>query len=123
MSDVLTRQIIGAAIEVHRQIGPGLLEGVYEECLINELEDQGLSLLSQHPLPVTYKGKQLNTAYRLDLLVENTVIVELKAVDDLNGLYKAQLLTYLKLAKLRYGLLLNFNVSVMRQGIVRILNG
>lgn len=123
MSNELTGEIIGAAIEVHRQIGPGLLETIYEECLINELQNRGLKISSQHPLPIIYKGKQLNSVYRLDLLVENKVVVELKTVDNLSGLHKAQLLTYLKLAKLRYGLLLNFNVSMMREGIVRMLNG
>lgn len=122
MSNELTGEIIDAAIEVHRQLGPGLLETIYEECLISELQNQGLKLSSQHPLPITYKGKQLSSVYRLDLLVENKVIVELKTVDNLSGLHKAQLLTYLKLAKLRYGLLLNFNVAMMRQGIVRLLN-
>lgn len=122
MSNELTGEIIGAAIEVHRQIGPGLLETIYEECLISELQQKGLKLSNQHPLPIIYKGKQLNSVYRLDLLVENEVIVELKTVESLSGLHKAQLLTYLKLAKLRYGLLLNFNVSMMRQGIVRMLN-
>ncbi|AFI85294.1 GxxExxY protein [Methylophaga nitratireducenticrescens] len=122
MSNELTGEIIGAAIEVHRQIGPGLLETIYEECLISELQNKGLKLSSQHSLPIIYKGKQLNSVYRLDLLVENEVIVELKTVESLSGLHKAQLLTYLKLAKLRYGLLLNFNVPMMRQGIVRLLN-
>ena len=122
MSNELTREIIGAAIEVHRHIGPGLLEAIYEECLVSELQRKGLKLSNQHSLPLTYKGKQLNSVYRLDLLVENQVIVELKSVDNLSGLHKAQLLTYLKLANLRYGLLLNFNVPVMRQGIVRMLN-
>ncbi|MCC5797220.1 MAG: GxxExxY protein [Methylophaga sp.] len=122
MSNELTRAIIGAAIEVHRHIGPGLLEAIYEECLVSELQQKGLKLSNQHSLPLTYKGKQLNSLYRLDLLVEGQVIVELKSVDHLSGLHKAQLLTYLKLAKLRYGLLLNFNVPVMRQGVVRMLN-
>ncbi|HAO23942.1 MULTISPECIES: GxxExxY protein [unclassified Methylophaga] len=122
MSNELTGEIIGAAIEVHRQVGPGLLEAIYEECLISELKQRGLRLLNQYPLPIFYKGRQLNSAYRLDLLVEDKVIVELKTVESLTGLHKAQLLTYLKLAKLRYGLLLNFNVSMMRQGIVRMLN-
>jgi len=122
MSNDLTHEIIGAAIEVHRQVGPGLLESIYEECLVSELKQRGLRLKNQYSLPILYKGKQLNSVYRLDLLVEDKVIVELKTVDKISGLHKAQLLTYLKLAKLRYGLLLNFNVSLMRQGIVRILN-
>ena len=108
MSNELTRDIIGAAIDVHRELGPGLLEAIYEECLIAELKQRGLWLISQHPLPIIYKGKQLNSVYRCDMLVENTVIVELKTVDSLAEIHKAQLLTYLKIAKLRYGLLLNF---------------
>lgn len=122
MSNELTREIIGAAIDVHRELGPGLLEAIYEECLIAELKLRGLRLASQHPLPIVYKGKQLDSVYRCDVLVEDTVIVELKTVDSLAEIHKAQLLTYLKIAKLRYGLLLNFNVPVMRQGIVRMLN-
>jgi GxxExxY protein len=122
MSNSITRSIIGAAIDVHRELGPGLLEAVYEECLIEELRQRGLALDSQHPLPIVYKGKRLNSFYRCDLLVESTVIIELKTVDAITAVHKAQLLSYLKLAKLRYGLLLNFNVSVMRQGIVRMLN-
>jgi GxxExxY protein len=122
MSNSITRAIIGAAIDVHRELGPGLLEAVYEECLIEELRQSGLALTSQHPLPIVYKGKRLNAFYRCDLMVESTVIIELKTVDAITAVHKAQLLSYLKLAKLRYGLLLNFNVSVMRQGIVRMLN-
>lgn len=122
MSNLITRAIIGAAIDVHRELGPGLLEAVYEECLVEELRQRGLALTSQHPLPIVYKGKRLNSFYRCDLLVERTVIIELKTVDAITAVHKAQLLSYLKLAKLRYGLLLNFNVSVMRQGIVRMLN-
>ncbi|WP_297807739.1 GxxExxY protein [uncultured Methylophaga sp.] len=122
MSNSITRSIIGTAIDVRRELGPGLLEAVYEECLIEELRQRGLALDSQHPLPIVYKGKRLNSFYRCDLLVESTVIIELKTVDAIIAVHKAQLLSYLKLAKLRYGLLLNFNVSVMRQGIVRMLN-
>lgn len=122
MSDVLTGEIIGAAIEVHRQVGPGLLEAIYEECLVSELHYRGFFLVNQQPLPIFYKGSKLSSVYRCDLIVENTVIVELKTVDNLTELHKAQLLTYLKLAKLRYGLLLNFNVPVMWKGVVRMLN-
>ena len=123
MSNELTRVIIGSAIEVHRQLGPGLLESVYEECLIYELCLRGYSTENQHRLPIVYKGKQLESVYRCDLLVDKKVIVELKVVEKILNIHKAQLLTYLKLAKLRYGLLLNFNVPVMREGIVRLLNG
>jgi len=122
MSNELTHEIIGSAIEVHRQLGPGLLESIYEECLLAELIRRGLKTVSQYPIPVIYKGKQLNSVYRCDLLVQNTVIVELKTVDMIAEIHKAQLLTYLKVTGLRYGLLLNFNVPTMRQGIVRMLN-
>jgi len=121
--NVLTGKIIGAAIEVHRQLGPGLLESVYEESLIFELTEQGLQVKQQLELPVVYKGNQLNTNYRIDILVNEEVILELKSVQRIENIHKAQLLTYLKLAELRYGLLLNFNVAVMKQGICRLLNG
>lgn len=122
MSNQITHEIIGAAIEVHRELGPGLLESIYEECLLTELTQRGLDTVNQYPIPVTYKGKQLNNAYRCDLLVQNKVVVELKTVDKISEIHKAQLLTYLKVTGLRYGLLLNFNVPTMRQGIVRMLN-
>jgi GxxExxY protein len=122
MSNELTHEIIGSAIEVHRQLGPGLLESIYEECLLAELTQRGLATENQYPIPVTYKGRQLNSVYRCDLLVQNTVIVELKTVDKIAEIHKAQLLTYLKVTGLRFGLLLNFNVPTMRQGIVRMLN-
>ena len=123
MDNQLTGEIIGAAIEVHRHLGPGLLESVYEEGLMYELSQQGLAVQRQLELPVIYKGKQLNTNYRIDLLVNNEVIVELKSVQRIENIHKAQLLTYLKMSKLRYGLLLNFNVAIMKQGICRLLNG
>lgn len=122
MSNQITHQIIGAAIEVHRHLGPGLLESIYEECLLAELNQRGLETVNQYAIPVIYKGKQLNSLYRCDLLVQNTVIVELKTVEKIAEIHKAQLLTYLKVTGLRYGLLLNFNVPTMRQGIVRMLN-
>ncbi len=115
----LTGLIIGAAIEVHRELGPGLLESVYEECLAYELSAQGLSVRRQVPLPLIYKQKQLDAGYRIDLLVEDRVIVEVKAVEAIAAVHKAQLMTYLKLSGLRVGLLLNFHVSRMREGIVR----
>lgn len=122
MSNQITHQIIGAAIEVHRHLGPGLLESIYEECLLAELNQRGLETVHQYAIPVIYKGKQLNSLYRCDLLVQNTVIVELKTVEKIAEIHKAQLLTYLKVTGLRYGLLLNFNDPTMRQGIVRMLN-
>lgn len=118
-----TSEIIGAAIEVHRHLGPGLLESIYEEGLVYELQSRGLQVDRQKELPVDYKGMRLDTGYRIDLIVDNGMIVELKSVKRLEPIHEAQLLTYLKLANVRYGLLLNFNVPVLKQGIRRILNG
>jgi GxxExxY protein len=118
----LSRKIIGAAIEVHKHLGPGLLESVYEECLSCELNLRYLSFERQKPLPIIYKGKELDCGYRLDIVVENTIILELKSCDNIEPIHKAQLLTYLKLTGLNLGLLLNFDVPVMRDGIVRIVN-
>ncbi len=118
----LSSKIIGGAIEVHKALGPGLLESAYEECLAYELDLRGLSIERQKPLPVTYKGKRLDCGYRLDLVVEKAIILELKSCEAIEEIHKAQLLTYLKLSGLTVGLLLNFNVSVMRDGIVRVVN-
>ena len=122
-SNDLSNVIVGAAIEVHKVLGPGLLELAYEEALCYEFSTRGLSFERQKPLAVRYKGVTLNCGYRLDLLVESLVIIELKAVERLDPIHEAQLLTYLKLSNLWLGLLLNFNVSVMKQGIKRIVNG
>ena len=119
----LTGEIIGAAIEVHRNLGPGLLESIYEECMVHELVERDLFVNRQLELPVKYKGKSLSATYRIDLLVNDKVIVELKTVQRIEPVHEAQLLTYLKLAKKRYGLLMNFNVPVMKRGIRRLLNG
>ena len=119
--DPLTRRIIGAAIEVHRTLGPGLLESTYEACLCWELCEAGLAIERQLPLPVAYKSVTLDCGYRLDLVVERRVVLELKAVDRLAPLHDAQLLTYLRLSGVRVGLLLNFNVSVMTDGIRRLV--
>ena len=115
----LSGQIIGAAIEVHKTLGPGLLESTYEECLCHELRIGGLSLERQKPLAVRYKGINLDCGYRLDVVVENTIILELKSCEKIDPIHRAQLLTYLKLSGFRLGLLLNFNVTLMREGIVR----
>lgn len=119
----VSNNIIGAAIEVHRHLGPGLLESAYEECLSYELKKDGHQVARQIELPVVYKDQKLNAGYRIDLLVNNEVIVELKSVKQLERIHEAQLLTYLKLADKRIGLLMNFNVPMMKQGIKRILNG
>ena len=118
----LSSKIIGAAIEVHKALGPGLLESAYEECLFHELGLRRLSLERQKQLAITYKGQELDCGYRLDLVVEKTIILELKSSEKIEEIHKAQLLTYLKLSGLKLGLLLNFNVPVMRDGIVRIVN-
>jgi GxxExxY protein len=119
--DPLTERIIGLAIEVHRSLGPGLMESAYEECLSWELQHAGLAFQRQVPLPVRYKGVTLEMGYRLDLVVENQVVVELKTVERLLPIHEAQLLTYLKLSGLRTGLLLNFNSAVLKNGIKRMV--
>jgi GxxExxY protein len=120
--NILSSQIIGAAIEVHKTLGPGLLESTYEECLCHEFGLRGLSYERQKPLPVIYKGIELDCGYRMDVVVKNLIISELKSCEKVEPIHKAQLLTYLKLSGLSLGLLLNFNVPVMRDGIVRIVN-
>jgi GxxExxY protein len=115
----LTGAIIGSAIEVHRGLGPGLLESAYEECLCRELSLRNVPFERQRPLPVEYKGVRLDCGYRLDLLVADTVVVEIKAVADVLPIHEAQLLTYLKLGGWKVGLLINFNVPVLKRGIRR----
>ena len=119
----LSHEVIGAAIEVHRIIGPGLLESVYEMALCRELWLRGLGVERQVSVPVKYKGECLNCHVKLDLLVERTVIVEVKTVEKVIPVHRAQLLTYLRLQKLWLGLLINFNVEVLRHGVRRVLNG
>ncbi len=115
------RRAIGAAIEVHRHLGPGLLESAYEFCLAKELRDAGLAVETQLMLPLTYKGLKLDAGYRLDIVVEKMLIVEVKAVEELQSIHVAQLLTYLRLTKLSLGLLMNFNVPVLKDGIMRVV--
>ena len=119
--DPLTRQIIVAAIEVHRTLGPGLLEAVYERCLRRELEAQGIGVRQQLRLPLTYRGEQLDVGLRIDLLVGDEVIVEVKSVERVHQLVEAQVLTYLKLAGLRTALILNFNSVRLKDGIRRLV--
>jgi GxxExxY protein len=114
--------IIGAAIEVHRELGPGLLESAYETCLAYELAERGLNVRRQVEQPVTYRGLHMDCGYRIDLLVDG-VVVELKAVDSLNAVHKAQVLSYLKLSGCQVGLLINFNVKLLKDGVQRIVNG
>jgi GxxExxY protein len=120
--DGLTEKIIGAAIAVHKALGPGLLESAYEECLAHELDLAKISFERQVALPVIYKSIQLDCGYRLDFLVEKTVIVELKAVENFQPIHEAQLLTYLKLGGWPIGLLINFNVPVLMKGIKRMVH-
>lgn len=118
----LSNIIIGCAIKVHESLGPGLLESVYEECLFHELVLQGLYVEKQKPLPVIYDNIKLEIGYRIDLLIEHKVVVEIKAVDNLCDIHLAQVLTYLKLSDCKLGLLINFNVVMLRRGIRRIVN-
>jgi len=118
----LTEKIIGAAIEVHRHLGPGLLEAVYEECLCYELSQRGLRFQRQVHLPITYKGVKVESAYKMDLVVEDAIVIEIKAIEDMLPVHSAQLLTYLKSSNKRVGLLINFNVPVLRNGLKRIVN-
>jgi GxxExxY protein len=115
----ITEAIIGAAIEVHRFLGPGLLESTYEACLVYELRERGFQVEAQKPLPVVYKEVYLECGYRIDLLVNDVVIVELKAVDSLCPIHEAQLISYLKLHRRRVGLLINFNVTQLVKGVKR----
>lgn len=118
----LTDIIIGKAIEIHRRLGPGLLESVYQECLFYELLEESLDVKREVTMPITYKEVKINHGYRLDLLVKDKVVVEIKSVGNLNEVHKAQLLTYLKLGDYRVGLLINFHVKILKNGIKRIVN-
>lgn len=119
IEEQLTEQIIGAAIEVHRELGPGLLESAYEQCFCHELHLRRLAFQCQLDLPVMYKGIKLDCGYRLDVVVADSVVIELKSVEQILPIHHAQLLTYLRLSGKRVGLLINFNVSVLKNGIVR----
>jgi GxxExxY protein len=120
-NDLLTEKIIGFAIEVHRHIGPGLLESAYEECLCYELTQSGHAFRRQVPLPAVYKGVHLDCGYRLDLVIEKQVILELKTVERLMPIHDAQLLTYMKLSGIPTGLLLNFNTAILKDGLRRLM--
>ena len=117
-----SREIIGACIEVHRILGPGLLESAYEMCLCYELSQRKLSFQRQVPLPVDFKGMRMDCGYKMDVVVENSILLELKSIEELGPIHDAQLLTYLKLSRLKIGLLINFNVPLMKDGIKRMVN-
>jgi len=117
--DPFTGQVIGCAIEVHRVLGPGLLESSYQQCLAHELHLNRIPFKLEHPMPVEYKGVRLDCGYRIDVLVDDRLILELKAVEEVSGIHKAQLLTYMKLSGIKIGLLINFNVQRLADGIER----
>ena len=118
----LSRIVFDCALKVHQHLGPGLLESAYEECLFYELRKVGLDVQKQKPLPLVYEEVKLNVGYRIDILVENKIILEIKSVDALNDIHFAQLLTYLKLTNCKLGLLINFNVILIKNGIKRVVN-
>lgn len=120
--NLITEQIIGSAIKVHKALGPGLLESAYHECLCYELKKVGLQVEKEKAFPLVYENVKLDCGYRADLFVENKIIVELKAVDALNDVHLAQVLTYLKLANCKLGLLINFNVTQLTKGLKRVIN-
>lgn len=121
--NTLSERVIGACIEIHRALGPGLLESAYEECLCYELSQAGLAFERQRAIPVRYKQVLLNCGYRADLIVDDRLIVELKTVDAINNIHVAQLLTYLRLTDIGLGLVVNFNVATLRSGIKRVVSG
>ncbi len=118
----ITGEIIGCCIEIHKELGPGLLESAYEECLAYELSNSGLFFERQKPLPIRYKEIQIEYGYRMDFIVENQVVVELKSVEIINNVHTAQILTYMRFSEMNAGLLINFNVSVLKNGIKRFIN-
>jgi GxxExxY protein len=118
----ISEKIIGCSIEVHRSLGPGLLESAYQECLFYELQKAGLKVEKQKPLPLVYKDVKLDARYRLDLIVENKVIIEIKSIEALNDIHIAQVLTYLKVSGCKLGLLINFNVLRLTDGLKRLVN-
>ena len=122
-ANTLAREIIGAAIEVHKALGPGLLESAYEECLCQELKMRNIPFERQVDLPIEYKGIKLSAGYRMDIVVENLLVLELKSVEKLLPIHQAQLITYLRLSNIWLGLLINFNVPILKQGIKRLVQG
>jgi GxxExxY protein len=119
----ITQKVIGLAMEVHKKLGPGLLENAYKECLHFELMNSGMDVLKEKPLPLVYKEVKLECGYRIDLLVMDRVVIEIKSVDALTDLHLAQVLTYLRLGNFKLGLLINFNVLLLKDGVRRVING
>ncbi|MEO9258099.1 MAG: GxxExxY protein [Crocinitomicaceae bacterium] len=119
----IANRIVGCALEVHKALGPGLLESAYQECLFYKLQKDGLHVVKQKPMPLIFEEVHLECGYQIDLLVENKVVIELKSVEALNDVHLAQVLTYLKLGDYKLGLLMNFNVSLLKNGIKRVVNG
>ena len=122
-ANALSREVIGAAIEVHKALGPGLLESAYEECLCQELKIRGIPFERQVELPIEYKGIKLSAGYRMDIVADNLLVLELKSVENLLTIHEAQLITYLRLSKIWLGLLINFNVPILKEGIKRRVQG
>lgn len=122
LENELSKIIIGCAIEVHKQLGPGLLESAYQECLYYELIQAGLKVQKEKPMPIVYKEVKLNHGYRMDLLVDERVVIEIKTVEALNDVHLAQVLTYLRLGNYKLGLLFNFHTTVLKNGIKRVIN-
>lgn len=119
----ITKRIIGCAIEVHKTLGPGLLESAYKECIFYKLQQSGLVVEKEKPIPLVFEGVNLECGYKIDLLVEGRVVIELKSVEQLTDVHLAQTLTYIKLGNYKLGLLINFNVLLLKQGIKRVING
>jgi len=119
----IAKKIIGLALEVHKALGPGLLESAYKECLAFKLQNSGIQIQKEKPMPLIYENVKLDYGYRIDLLVENKVVIEIKSVEGLNDVHFAQILTYMKLGEYKLGLLINFNVSLLKNGIKRVING
>ena len=119
----IANKVIGCAIDVHKVLGPGLLESAYHECLYYKLQKEGLKLQKEKPMPLVYEEVHLECGYRIDILVEDKVVIEIKSVEALNNVHMAQTLTYMKLGDYKLGLLINFNVSLLKQGVKRIING
>jgi GxxExxY protein len=120
--DELSNKVIGLAIEVHKALGPGLLESAYQECLLYKINQSGLYAEKEKPMPLVFEGVKLDCGYRIDILVERKLVIEIKSVEALNDIHLAQTLTYMKLGNYKLGLLINFNVNVLRNGVKRVVN-